>query len=67
MTEQLTRTCCKCGNTKPLWDFPPNRRIKSGRDVRCTTCVNESKRKFERKAMKLYSPRYWKKMRELVL
>lgn len=47
MAEQLTRTCFKCGETKPAWEFPRNSSMQSGRDVRCATCVREHREMFE--------------------
>ena len=49
MADELIRECCKCFVDKPIWDFPLNGRIKSGRDVRCYACVRESREKFDSK------------------
>lgn len=48
MTEQLTRTCFKCGETKPAWEFPRNSSMQSGRDIRCVDCVRKHREQFER-------------------
>ena len=47
MTEQLTRTCFKCGTVRPISDFPPNGKMESGRDIRCIDCVREHREQFE--------------------
>lgn len=44
-----TKTCAVCGTEKPLFDFPPQPMMESGRDVRCYACAKESREKFERK------------------
>lgn len=49
MADELIRECCKCFVAKPIWDFPLNSRIASGRDVRCYACVRESREKFDSK------------------
>lgn len=49
MDDDMTRQCCKCRNVKPTWEFPPNRRIESGLDVRCSKCVAESSKLFKSK------------------
>ena len=35
------KRCAKCGETKPLEDFTPNRRVKDGRQGRCRPCRRE--------------------------
>lgn len=47
MTEPLTRTCFKCGETKPTWEFPRNKTMQSGRDIRCIDCVRKHREQFE--------------------
>ena len=47
MTEQLTRTCFKCGETLPIWAFPRNKTMQSGRDIRCVDCVRKHREQFE--------------------
>lgn len=47
--DKLTRQCAICANVKPVWDFPLNSRMESGRDVRCRSCVDEHMAKFGRK------------------
>ena len=47
MTDQLTRTCLKCGEIKPIWQFPRNDSMQSGRDIRCVDCVREHREQFE--------------------
>lgn len=47
MTEQLTRTCFKCGETKPIWQFPRNDSMQSGHDIRCVDCVRKHREQFE--------------------
>ena len=48
MTEPLTRTCFKCGETKPTCEFPRNSSMRSGRDIRCIDCVRKHREQFER-------------------
>ena len=47
MTEPLTRTCFKCGENKPTWEFPRNSSMRSGRDIRCVDCVRKHREQFE--------------------
>ena len=47
MTEKLTRTCFKCGETKPTWKFPRNDKMQSGSDIRCIDCVRKHRDQFE--------------------
>ena len=55
MTEQLTRTCFKCGETKPIWAFPRNDSMQSGRDIRCVDCVRKHRAQFESKCIEKFN------------
>ena len=55
MTEQLTRTCFKCGETKPIWQFPRNDSMQSGRDIRCIDCVRKHREQFESKCIEKFN------------
>jgi hypothetical protein len=37
------KRCSKCGETKPLAEFPPDRRARDGRSSLCRACQNEVK------------------------
>lgn len=57
VNDKLTRKCVKCGKVKPVWDFPINNRMASGRDVRCIKCVREHREMFESAWMDKYNVR----------
>jgi hypothetical protein len=42
------KRCSKCGETKPLAEFPPDRRARDGRSSLCRACQNEVKRQYRR-------------------
>ena len=39
MTNYHLKHCFKCGEEKPIWEFPKNYKMQSGRDIRCHDCV----------------------------
>ena len=43
----LSRTCIKCGEEKPLYEFPVMLKMQSGRSVKCRDCVEYDWRVFE--------------------
>lgn len=43
----LSKTCIKCGEEKPLYEFPVMLKMKSGRSVKCRDCVEYDWRVFE--------------------
>ena len=55
MNEQLTKTCFKCGETLPVWDFPLNGKMQSGRDIRCVDCVRKHREQFESKCIEKFN------------
>jgi len=40
----MTKTCSRCGSTKPLDAFHPNRNTRDGYQSRCKVCHNEARR-----------------------
>lgn len=40
------KTCTKCGESKPLEDFKPDKRIKCGRTARCRECISAYHREW---------------------
>lgn len=44
----MTKRCPRCGETKPLEDFPPNRTKASGRHSYCRPCMNAYHRAWDR-------------------
>lgn len=45
----MRKTCTKCGEEKPLDDFPASRKSKSGRDSRCKACAARHAAEYRRK------------------
>ena len=43
-----SKTCSKCGETKPLSEFSKRSELKSGIRSACKTCAGSDKRKFKR-------------------
>ena len=43
----MTMICMKCGRELPVWDFPLNGKMQSGRDIRCVDCVRKHREQFE--------------------
>ena len=48
--ENFLRKCAKCGELKPVFDFPVEPRIQGGRQIKCYRCALEDAGKFERKS-----------------
>lgn len=43
----MTRTCTKCGGTKPLLEFPRSSKGRDGHRERCRPCHNEDNRAYK--------------------
>jgi transposase len=39
-----SKTCSRCGRTKPLADFPPHNQRKDGRQAYCRSCARAENR-----------------------
>ena len=65
----MSKTCTKCGETKPLDDFHRNKTGAGGRRPDCKECVREYKRSYyeENRDKRLeYSRRYYEENRDKV-
>ena len=63
----MSKTCTKCGETKPLDDFHRNKTGAGGRRPDCKECVREYKRSYyeENRDKRLeYSRRYYEENRD---
>ena len=49
MTEFEIKICKKCGESKPLEVFPPNKLGRDGHEGSCKTCKNEYQRELKKK------------------
>lgn len=44
----MSKTCTKCGETKPLVDFPKSSRAKCGRESRCKSCAALAAKNYQK-------------------
>lgn len=61
------KVCTRCGETKPLDDFAPEKRVKDGKSARCRECIREvwnENRDKNSAAQKAYRDRNPEKMRD---
>jgi 5-methylcytosine-specific restriction endonuclease McrA len=53
------KRCTKCGEEKPLEDFKPDKRVKSGRTARCRKCISEYHKEWSAKNRDKVRANYW--------